>query len=71
MGRLALAAGFLRLADGLTRLSQTTANGQRFDVVVLDPSKQTRDREEVDFALRKYGDMNRLAIQAVLRPQRR
>jgi 23S rRNA (cytosine1962-C5)-methyltransferase len=46
-------------------LRDTIAAGQRFDVVVLDPAKQTRDREEVDFALRRYGDMNRLAIQAV------
>ena len=40
-------------------------DGQRFDVVVLDPAKQTRDREEVDYALRRYLDMNRLALQAV------
>jgi 23S rRNA (cytosine1962-C5)-methyltransferase len=39
--------------------------GQRFDVVVLDPAKQTRDREEIDFALKRYLDMNRLALQAV------
>src|SRR5262249_46640157 len=38
---------------------------QRFDVVILDPAKQTRDREEVDEALRRYGDMNRLALQVV------
>jgi 23S rRNA (cytosine1962-C5)-methyltransferase len=40
-------------------------SGQRFDVVILDPSKQTRDREEIDFALKKYFDMNKLALQAV------
>jgi 23S rRNA (cytosine1962-C5)-methyltransferase len=34
-------------------------------VVVLDPAKQTRDREEVDYALKRYLDMNRLALQAV------
>ena len=34
-------------------------------MVVLDPAKQTRDREEVDFALKRYLDMNRLALQAV------
>ena len=39
--------------------------GQRFDVVVLDPSKQTRDREEIGFALKRYFDMNKLALQAV------
>ena len=43
----------------------SSAAGQRFDVVVLDPAKQTRDREEVDYALKRYLDMNRLALQAV------
>jgi 23S rRNA (cytosine1962-C5)-methyltransferase len=33
--------------------------------VILDPSKQTRDRDDVDYALKKYFDMNKLAIQAV------
>lgn len=46
-------------------LRDTIAAGQRFDVVVLDPAKQTRDREEVDYALKRYLDMNKLAIQAV------
>src|SRR5262249_32657676 len=44
---------------------ETPPGGQRFDVVVLDPSKQTRDREEVGLALKRYLDMNRLALQAV------
>lgn len=42
-----------------------TSPGRQFDVVVLDPAKMTRDREAVDVALRKYLDMNRLALQAV------
>jgi len=46
-------------------LRDTIANGQRYDVVILDPAKQTRDREAVDEALKKYLDMNRLAMQAV------
>jgi 23S rRNA (cytosine1962-C5)-methyltransferase len=46
-------------------LRETIANGQRWDVVVLDPAKQTRDRDEVDLALKRYLDMNRLALQAV------
>lgn len=46
-------------------LRDVIATGQRFDVVVLDPAKQTRDREEIDFALKRYLDMNRLALQAV------
>ncbi|MCS6977690.1 MAG: class I SAM-dependent rRNA methyltransferase [Gemmatales bacterium] len=46
-------------------LRDAIANGQRFDVVVLDPSKQTRSREEIGQALKRYLDMNRLALQVV------
>jgi 23S rRNA (cytosine1962-C5)-methyltransferase len=52
-------------ADLFPWLRETMAHGERFDVVVLDPSKQTRDREEIDFALKRYFDMNKLALQAV------
>jgi 23S rRNA (cytosine1962-C5)-methyltransferase len=52
-------------ADLFPWLRDIVASGQRFDVVVLDPAKQTRDREEVDYALKRYLDMNRLALQAV------
>ena len=52
-------------ADLFPWLRETTANGQRFDVVVLDPAKQTRDREEIDYAFKRYTDMNRLALGAV------
>jgi 23S rRNA (cytosine1962-C5)-methyltransferase len=41
------------------------SHSRQFDVVVLDPSKQTREREEVGHALKRYLDMNRLALQAV------
>jgi 23S rRNA (cytosine1962-C5)-methyltransferase len=46
-------------------LRDMIAQNQRWDVVVLDPAKQTRDREEVDLALKRYLDMNRLALQVV------
>src|SRR5205823_12282896 len=52
-------------ADLFPWLRETIANGTRFDVVVLDPAKQTRDREEIDYALKRYFDMNKLALQAV------
>ena len=52
-------------ADLFSWLRDILGTGQRFDVVVLDPAKQTRDREELDFAMRRYADMNRLALQAV------
>ena len=40
-------------------------NQERYDVVVLDPAKMTRDRDEVIPALKKYLDMNKLALAAV------
>src|SRR5262249_21751519 len=52
-------------ADLFTWLRDVQPSGQRFDVVVLDPSKQTRDREAIGFALKRYLDMNRLALQAL------
>jgi 23S rRNA (cytosine1962-C5)-methyltransferase len=52
-------------ADLFTWLRDILPSGQRFDVVVLDPAKQTRDREEIGFALKRYLDMNRLALQAM------
>jgi 23S rRNA (cytosine1962-C5)-methyltransferase len=52
-------------ADLFPWLRDAIANGQRFDVVILDPAKQTRSREEVDVALKRYCDMNRLALQVV------
>jgi 23S rRNA (cytosine1962-C5)-methyltransferase len=52
-------------ADLFSWLRDILPSGQRFDVVILDPSKQTRDREALDFALKRYLDMNRLALQAV------
>jgi 23S rRNA (cytosine1962-C5)-methyltransferase len=40
-------------------------NRDQYDVVVLDPAKMTRDREQVIPALKKYLDMNKLALGAV------
>lgn len=52
-------------ADLFAWLRDIIPNGERFDTVVLDPAKLTRDREDVQQALRKYCDMNRLALQVV------
>jgi 23S rRNA (cytosine1962-C5)-methyltransferase len=52
-------------ADLFAWLRDILPSGQRFDVVVLDPAKQTRDREDLEYALKRYLDMNRLALQAV------
>jgi 23S rRNA (cytosine1962-C5)-methyltransferase len=46
-------------------LREAIQRGLKYDIVILDPAKQTRSREEVDKALRKYTDMNRLAMQVV------
>jgi 23S rRNA (cytosine1962-C5)-methyltransferase len=39
--------------------------GRQFDVVVLDPPKLIRSRDEIDEGTRKYFDLNRLAMQLV------
>jgi 23S rRNA (cytosine1962-C5)-methyltransferase len=52
-------------ADLFAWLRDVIPQGQRFDVVILDPAKMTRDREAIEPALKKYLDMNRLALQAV------
>lgn len=52
-------------ADLFPWLRDAIANGERFEAVVLDPPKLTREREQVIPALKKYLDMNRLALQVL------
>ena len=52
-------------ADIFPWLRDAAHNGERFDVVILDPAKMTRDREQVIPALKKYLDMNKLALGVV------
>lgn len=52
-------------ADLFPWLRDAIANGERFEAVVLDPPKLTREREQLIPALKKYLDMNRLALQVV------
>ena len=54
-------------ADIFPWLRDAANNGERFDVVILDPAKMTRDREQVIPALKKYLDMNKAAL-AVVKP---
>jgi 23S rRNA (cytosine1962-C5)-methyltransferase len=54
-------------ADLFPWLREAQQRGQQWDVVVLDPAKMTRDREQVIPALKKYLDMNKLAL-SVLKP---
>ncbi|NUS38509.1 MAG: class I SAM-dependent rRNA methyltransferase [Lysobacter sp.] len=52
-------------ADVFPWLRDAANNGESYDVVVLDPAKMTRDREQVIPALKKYLDMNKLALGVV------
>ncbi|WP_159016893.1 class I SAM-dependent rRNA methyltransferase [Cognatiluteimonas profundi] len=54
-------------ADIFPWLRDAGNRGDLFDVVILDPAKLTRDRDQVIPALKKYLDMNKLAL-GVLRP---
>lgn len=52
-------------ADLFHYLRDAHQRGEQFDVVILDPAKLTRDREQVIPALKKYNDMNKLAMQVI------
>ncbi len=52
-------------ADVYRYLRELREGRNEFDVVVLDPAKMTARREEVDQAVRKYADLNRLAMRRV------
>jgi 23S rRNA (cytosine1962-C5)-methyltransferase len=54
-------------ADIFPWLRDAAARGDQYDVVVLDPAKMTRDRDQVIPALKKYLDMNKLALGVVAR----
>lgn len=52
-------------ADIFPWLRDAANAGDTYDVVVLDPAKMTRDRDQVIPALKKYLDMNKLALGVV------
>ncbi len=52
-------------ADIFPWLRDASNAGDAYDVVVLDPAKMTRDRDQVIPALKKYLDMNKLALGVV------
>jgi len=52
-------------ADIFPWLRDAAARGEQYDVVILDPAKMTRDRDQVIPALKKYLDMNKLALGVV------
>jgi 23S rRNA (cytosine1962-C5)-methyltransferase len=52
-------------SDAFIYLRQMIVNARKFDAVVLDPPKLATSRPELEGALRKYYDLNCLAMQAV------
>ena len=52
-------------ADLFDWLRAAIERGERFDAIVLDPPKLTRDRRRVTQALKKYFAMNRTALDAL------
>jgi 23S rRNA (cytosine1962-C5)-methyltransferase len=71
---LAIARGNAKLNDARVKFIQADIfpwlrdagqRGDAYDVVILDPAKMTRDREQVIPALKKYLDMNKLALGVV------
>ncbi len=52
-------------ADIFPWLRDSGIRGDQYDVVILDPAKMTRDREQIIPALKKYLDMNKLAMGVV------
>ncbi|MBI2827327.1 MAG: class I SAM-dependent rRNA methyltransferase [Planctomycetia bacterium] len=53
------------VADCFDALDALVAEGERFDMVILDPPKFTRSRKSVDEALRAYHRINRLAVTLI------
>ncbi|HZV22722.1 MAG TPA: class I SAM-dependent rRNA methyltransferase [Luteimonas sp.] len=71
---LAIARGNAKLNDARVKFVQADIfpwlrdagqRGDAYDVVILDPAKLTRDRDQVIPALKKYLDMNKLALGVV------
>jgi len=52
-------------ADIFDWLRGAVARGEKYDAVILDPAKLTRDRNKVFDALKKYFAMNRLALDVI------
>ncbi len=53
-------------ADAFAYMRDMLQQGRKFDVVVLDPPKLIRSRDEYDEGYRKHFDLNKLAMQLVV-----
>lgn len=51
--------------DAFETLERLSREGQRFDLVVLDPPRFARSRRGLDQALRGYGTLNELAVRVL------
>ncbi len=52
-------------ADAFNYLKQMISNSKKFDVVVCDPYKFISSKENMEEGLKKYHDINRLALECV------
>ncbi|WP_329742323.1 class I SAM-dependent rRNA methyltransferase [Dyella sp. A6] len=52
-------------ADIFDWVRAAVARGERYDAVILDPAKLTRDRNKVFDALKKYFAMNRMTLDVI------
>ncbi|RLS52288.1 MAG: class I SAM-dependent rRNA methyltransferase [Planctomycetota bacterium] len=52
-------------ADAYRFLEQAIQRGERYDVIVLDPPKMAKAREQIDSALRGYHGLNTLALRVL------
>jgi len=52
-------------ADAFLYMREMLQQGRQYDVVVLDPPKLIRNRDEIDEGTRKHFDLNRLAMRLV------
>ena len=52
-------------SDGFPYLRQVAAQAERPEVLILDPPKLARDRNEKDEGLRAYRDLNTLGLEAL------
>lgn len=55
-------------ADAWTYLEQARTRGERYDVIILDPPKLAKARNQIDGALRGYHGLNTLAL-GMLEPE--
>lgn len=53
-------------ADAFNFLREAISKGEKYDAVVVDPSKLASVQAEMSVAIKKYGDINKLALSTVV-----